>query len=141
MKRSAFWALSLSAVCVLVAGCGSDTDRVAGTVKYSDGTPLTRGTVNFEGDRASASGKINEDGSFAMSSLSEGDGVAPGEYRVYISGTEGDMVYDEATRKYSSPPPLVDAKFSNPATSGVTATVPGTESLDIVVEKPAPRSG
>ena len=92
---------------VLCVGCGSGTVAIApmapakGKVTYK-GKPLSVGTVRFEpeGVGRMASGKLQSDGSFEMSTLKEGDGAAIGVHRVYITGVDKALAKDRAFKKY-----------------------------------------
>ncbi len=66
------------------------THPVKGKVLLSDGKPLTEGTISFmpksETGRV-ATGTIQSDGSFALTTEGSGEGAAEGEYKVKISTT------------------------------------------------------
>lgn len=108
-----------------LSGCGQKFAPVTGTVKYTDGKPLTGGMIVFYPANGSealpADGQIKPDGTFTLRTKKPGDGVMPGEYTVGISGPpiEGDFVEEGTT-----PPPAVDPKFTDPQKSGLKATVP-----------------
>lgn len=88
MKNNVSKLVALVGVFMLVAcaGCGGRV-QVKGTVKFSDGTPLSYGTVNFTNDTTMCKGQIEKDGSFTMRTFKPGDGVPPGTYKVYITDT------------------------------------------------------
>ena len=80
---------------MLLAGCsgGEAMFDVNGTVKYSDGDPVTGelATIVFQPDAASAnipaksaSGTINPDGSFTLMTSEPGDGAHAGDYKVIL---------------------------------------------------------
>jgi hypothetical protein len=77
----------------LAGGCSSSDKpiKVAGTIKWSDGTPVDGAVVVFvstkEGGRE-ANGFTADDGSFELTSFSFGDGAVPGEYKVLVSRAE-----------------------------------------------------
>jgi hypothetical protein len=124
------WRRVFAFLALVVAGCGgSGGTAVSGKVKFSDGSPLTKGTVFFEGDR-SASGEINSDGTYKMGTNEPGDGVTPGKYRVYLGGDAAGGGYEESA-------PLVSSKFLIPSESGLSIDV-GSSSMtyDITVEPP-----
>ncbi len=77
-------------------GCGASGSGtmpslvpVTGKVTFK-GQPLTTGTVRFEPEDYGrpATGKLQPDGTFALTTLKEGDGVVPGHHRVSIIGTD-----------------------------------------------------
>lgn len=122
-----------------LGGCGNrEMCKVQGTVKFKDGTPLTRGVVHFEGPRYAAHGTIQPDGCYVMSSQAEGDGVAPGTYRIFIDNTEEPMVWVPEKQTYRYGQPQIPAKYAAAATSGLTFDVPGNGVFDIQLDAPAP---
>ena len=134
-----------------VSGCGKGFVSLRGTVTFSDdGAPLTTGFVYFDNGKDVARGKINADGTYVVGSLSNNDGLAPGHYKVYVQATGPDP--SGATVKLQAVPgtkpstpsdsglrvqvPLVDAKFSSSATSGLECHVDRTtKSYNIVVDR------
>lgn len=98
-----------------LVGC-SKYVGVDGTVKWSDGSPLTEGTIIFEGATHSALGDIQKDGTFKMGMVKPGEGMPPGDYKVTIAGGEGALVAPSGK-------PLYDPKFANPKETPLTATV------------------
>ncbi len=74
-----------------VSGGGSSRDTlfpVKGMVTYK-GKPVTRGLVKFEPDGygRKASGPLQADGTFVLTTEKVGDGVVAGHHQVSISGT------------------------------------------------------
>ncbi len=85
---------------------------VKGKVTYK-GQPLTKGTIRFEPDYGRmATGKIQSDGTFVLSTLSQDDGVVAGFHKVSISDTGP-----------TSKKELVPKKYLQPGTSKLTAEV------------------
>ena len=77
-------------VCLMVAGCDTlpETIPVSGSVYFND-QPLKFGTVTFqpvEGGQP-ARGQIQSDGSYRLSTFSEGDGAMLGNHRVRVMCT------------------------------------------------------
>lgn len=132
LMRASTAALVTLAIGLLIGCSGGGNSYVTGTVKFTDGQPVTTGYVQFDSDSISASGPIQPDGTYQMGSLGIDDGVPPGIYRVSLGGgaisgaSEGEPI---------GPP--VDEKFGNPSTSGLTCEVKAGESVvfDIVVEQ------
>jgi hypothetical protein len=90
-------------------GCGTSSATpvalipVKGKVTYK-GQPVTKGVVRFDSDYGRpASGQIQADGTFELTTLQPGDGVVAGEHRVYLSGLDKNLAKDRALQKYSSP--------------------------------------
>jgi len=122
--------LSILLVLLFLCGCGGDHVQVTGTVKFADGSPLTLGTVKFIGDMTQATGKI-KDGTYVLGELKPGDGIKPGQYKVVVAGA--------STGGGTSGTPviyLIDLKFEEAPTSGLTCEVKGRMKYDIKVEPP-----
>jgi hypothetical protein len=91
-------------------GCGSAPAAlpslvpVKGKVTYKN-QPLTQGIILFEPDDfgRAASGKLQSDGTFVLTTLKEGDGVVAGHHRVSISGVDKKLARDRALKKCASP--------------------------------------
>ncbi len=78
----------VSLVLLGVSGCGGGAlFPVSGKVTYKDGKPVTAGLVIFEpvGQRPSARGEIQPDGSFQLGTYGDKDGAMEGEYKVLIA--------------------------------------------------------
>jgi hypothetical protein len=109
------------AALLLVAGsgCGAGSGTMAtlipvkGKVTYK-GQPLTKGIVRFEPDGYGrpATGELQADGTFVLTTLQKGDGVVAGEHKVSITDT------GSKPRKE-----LVPKKYTIPNTSKLTAEV------------------
>jgi hypothetical protein len=110
---------------VLICGCGSsspETAEVEGIVKL-DGQPLTLGIITFtpEGGR-SATGFIQSDGTFHLTTYRDGDGALPGKHTVTITpGGTGpqarpDFDSDRPAMTSNSPIPV---KYGIPGSSGL----------------------
>lgn len=116
-------------LCVLIVGCGNK-QPLSGRVTYSDGSPLETGTVCFEQGSFLARGDIKEDGKYTVGSETADDGIPPGTYNVYIIRAEK---FPEG--RLGLPTPLIDKKYNNAATSGLTFTVDGkSREFNITVE-------
>lgn len=134
-RRSAAIA-RLFAACSLIGaaagmGCGPDAGAnsapsvskhpVSGKVTLADGKPLTKGRVvlvpKSEGAVA-ASGPITAEGTFQLSSVTEGDGAAAGTYLVWIDWDQQGSIGKGG--KLSLPFPK---KFANEDTSKLEVTI------------------
>ena len=90
------------------AGCGAGAGTppsllpVKGKVTYK-GQPLTRGVVYFEpnGYGRTASGKLESDGTFVLSTLKHADGVVAGLQKVFMTEIDTNLAKDRAFRKYT----------------------------------------
>lgn len=122
------WACVALAGASLLAGCGGKHEvvPVEGKVTYN-GTPLRFGSVAFQpeiGPRAS--GDIQPDGTFRLSTYGQFDGAIPGKHRVSVVCAEHQ---DPAAAKKNVDPegtfgrPLIPEKYYFPETSGLEVEV------------------
>ncbi|MDR1491347.1 MAG: hypothetical protein LBT05_01300 [Planctomycetaceae bacterium] len=94
-----------------LSGCGKNV-KIKGKVTLEDGTPVSNGTILFQGATKQAYGNIQEDGSYYLSSEKDGDGISFGTYKVVISGTHkpsGRKTIDEMD---TGEDPIVDMIYS-----------------------------
>ncbi|MDR0869938.1 MAG: hypothetical protein LBN39_04015 [Planctomycetaceae bacterium] len=119
---------------MLLAGCGGKA-QVTGKVTFDDGAPLTNGEVRFEAGNYLATGKIQSDGSYRLSSVGENDGVVNGSYKVSVVAME-EIVTDpnKLPAEQKAAKPLVAEKFRSGETSGLTCEVKGTTTFDFQIE-------
>ena len=123
---------------LLLQGCGNQV-AVSGKVTFSDGSPLTRGEVRFQTSTFMASGNIQPDGSYILSSLGKDDGIPAGTYTVTVTAYEAPS--DIAGKMPSDLPlvsakSLIDLKYSSPQTSGMSVDVRGSMVHNITVTAP-----
>jgi hypothetical protein len=92
------------------SGCGAsgagklpDLIPVKGKVTFK-GQPLTTGTVHFEPDDFGrpATGELQSDGTFVLSTFKEGDGVVRGHHRVSITDTISKSKATAVPKKYAN---------------------------------------
>ncbi|HBT76440.1 MAG TPA: hypothetical protein DEB39_05840 [Planctomycetaceae bacterium] len=106
-----------------------------------DGSPVPTGTIFFATPTAISQGAIQPDGTFTVGSFGADDGLPPGEYQVFFGGVEAvsEEKLPDGTVK-TTYTPLIDGKYSDAATSGLTFTVDGNNnSFDIQVDRAKPR--
>jgi hypothetical protein len=119
--------LVISVAALALTACGSTGPgmaQVSGKVTYN-GNPVTKGTVSFQSttpDGRNATGMIDPDGSYRLQTENPGDGALVGDYIVVISARDNPIL-DYIPKTPVAPKLLVPAKFENPATSGLKATV------------------
>lgn len=112
-------ALAVTLTIVSLLGCSSDGPEMAhvsGTVKYR-GEPVTQGQVVFypSGGRP-ASGIIEPDGTYRLTTFDSGDGALVGTHRVTITayevigGSPPPTSFEEEVQEASSNTPLTASK-------------------------------
>jgi hypothetical protein len=107
MRTTIFFVLMTTLV---LTGCGDP--RVAGTVKYQDGSPLTTGMLVLQNEKSQGIGELQPDGSFELYQFKKGDGLKPGTYKGYILNA---YVIDENLRTTY----LIPTKYSTIDESGI----------------------
>lgn len=120
-KRTKRLLLSVFALCFLI-GCGNEHVAVKGRAVFSeDGSPLPMGTVYLSTPTFQATGPIDKNGYFTIGSDKPGNGLPPGTYQVSVVGVYGAV---EGSSAHHFPNyPLIDMKWSNPDTSGLSLDV------------------
>ena len=120
------------------------TYPVTGTVKLSDGTPLSGGRILLRPDEDSkyaARGDIGEDGSFTLTTFKLGDGATAGTHRIMVTPPIARESLDAAARKTKRPRPMIDPKYESLTKSPLTILVVSDGSsenhFDLVVEPPS----
>ena len=108
--RRSFLFFSLLAL-VSCVGCGEAQIKAHGTVKFSDGTPLTCGIVVFTTPQFQYMGKVEQDGSFQLGGLVEKGGLPAGSYKVSIQNA---IVNDQL---------VIPVKYTSDVTSGLSFEV------------------
>lgn len=124
-----------------VVGCGSERSvhPVKGHVRSADGRRATFGTVEFKAEDGGqiASGRIEQDGSFRLSTFGDGDGAVAGRHRAIIV-----QVVNTEHLPLEKHHHVLDVhpRYARYATSGLEFTVDpgGTNDIEIVVDE-APR--
>ncbi len=88
--------------CAPGAGSSPPLIPVKGKVSFK-GQPLTRGVIKFEPDGYGrcASGQLQSDGTFVLTTDKEGDGVVAGHHQVSIAGTGSSSAKELVPRKYT----------------------------------------
>jgi hypothetical protein len=120
-----------------LSGCGNDIHPVEGKVVWKGGAlakELEGSHVVFElpEKKTSARGIIQADGTFRLSTHKPNDGAPSGEHKVLIledrknANAEGTLLA----------PALLDPRFADLKTSGLTASVkPGANAITLTVER------
>lgn len=118
---------ALGAVLLAATGCGGGGPKIVPVsgVVLIDGQPLTYGHVQVlpTGWRP-ASGRIDANGRFTLTTTAANDGCAVGTHTVVVLA--GESITPE-TMKWHAP-----QRYADPATSGLTVTISGpTDDLKI----------
>jgi hypothetical protein len=120
----------------LCGGCGPNVG-LGGKVTFSDdGSPLAVGSVVFLKGSLISRGDLQPNGTYVVGSLSDKDGLPPGTYMVYVSGAEKIIIPPGKTEDDAYREPLIDSKFTQPETSGLTLEVTkSTKKFDFQVDR------
>lgn len=118
-----------------LAGCGGGSS-VSGKVRFEDGSPLTVGVVQFVNETGSYAGRIGSDGSFRVTGDTEKKGIPNGNYSVAVVRAF-EAIPDRESDGYGTVRNLIDKKYSQAQTSGLSCTVQGKTDFNISVTKPA----
>ena len=129
-------------------GCkssGPQMVRIRGIVSYQ-GAPLTnvtQGIVRYSPKGAGsgareATGRIQPDGTFVMTTFQKDDGVVVGEYDITVSAYSGQELSRQQTEsgvQSAGPKLMIPEKYLKPSTSGLSDTVasghPGTKQIEL----------
>jgi hypothetical protein len=117
---------TLLVLSLVLLGCGPrgvETAIVKGKVTYKN-KPVPNGTVNFTPIKMgpTATGQIQPDGSYTLTTTKAGDGAVIGTHSVVIVAMQ-DNANALPEQRSPTPPPIVPMKYTSPATSDLKATV------------------
>ncbi|MCC9605862.1 hypothetical protein LOC68_20795 [Blastopirellula sp. JC732] len=134
------WAVAVC-FCILLFGCGRgaglDTAPTTGEVIYN-GKPLPYGSVSFRPKAGTpATGDIQPDGSFTMSTYRDGDGAIVGLNEVLVNVTEAHAGTSKPVDPGMEAPvakSLIPQKYTAFSTSGITFEVKKGEKNHLVIE-------
>ena len=130
---------------VALIGCDSNEKPVypvypvKGTVKYSDGKPLTDGWIEFtsmagETKGRNSNSKIDKDGNFEMETFARGKGAYAGPVVAVIS--EPASEFDPETGGVKKSNVKVLEKYKNYETSGLKYEIEKKEnSINIIIDR------
>jgi hypothetical protein len=134
-----FISMSIYLFVLTFTACGSGLCSLRRKVTFSDdGTPIPCGIVMFDNEQTRSKGKINSDGTYIVGTLSDADGIPAGTYKVSVTGTYKPAEnINSNNMDVSQSESLIDAKYANASTSGLTVTVDSKNKIfDISVESP-----
>jgi hypothetical protein len=139
---SARMLLSLSVGLLVTLGCGESGPRMypaRGKVVFSDGKPVKLGTVELLSDEhgTTATGKILEDGTFVLGTLTDSDGAAAGSHRAIVAQV---AVFDGTLQHQRDHGDMVDPVYASYTSSPLKVTIrrAARNDIELRVEK-APR--
>lgn len=136
MLRYRHFIIGLLALCwLLTSGCGDGIPKrypVRGIVQFADGSPVKTGTIELggNGSRWTASGEIQRDGSFVLTTVNPGDGAVPGEYRAVIRQLILAYLPAEGGHDHGK---LVPDRYRDYKTSDLKVTVQAGENPPLVI--------
>lgn len=120
--------LAAAGVLVVAVGCSHEASpltRVEGRITYQ-GKAVSQGVVSFTAvakpgvdGPPPAAAALESDGTYRLRAQRDIDGVLPGEYAVSVTSYRNPQQLPGQKVEYAVP-----AKYADPRTSGLTATVP-----------------
>jgi hypothetical protein len=117
--------LVVVALTSVLVGCSSDRMRTApvkGKVMYK-GKPVPNGTITFNpASGPTATGEIQADGTFVLTTYRKADGAIPGKHTVVIVAMQ-DMTNKLPEERTPLPPPIVPDKYTSAATTNLKVEV------------------
>lgn len=129
---------SLLGLLLLAGGCDDgfpDRYPTAGKVRFKDGSPVKTGTVELgiPGNQWTASGKIDREGRFVLSTIHDGDGAIAGKHKVVVRQVIIGYLPAEGGHDHGD---LVDEKYSDYRTTDLSIEIfPRENELELVLDK------
>ncbi|MDR1479362.1 MAG: hypothetical protein LBJ00_10520 [Planctomycetaceae bacterium] len=131
-KMKNFTLIFAACAVLFCVGCSKNIS-VSGTVKYTDGAPVTMGAVMFSQPDYVGAAPIQPDGSYIVSGDKAASGIPRGEYKVCVTASTPTM---NPPAGWEAGVSMIDKKYSDPEMSGLTLKVEGVTKYDIMVEYP-----
>ena len=159
VSNSIYRTINFTIACVsivsfaMLGGCGGGNPAAKGLVRASgvvtlDGNPIGGVTMTFHktqpSEKPGGACLSKQDGTFAVNTFGDGDGVFPGEYKVTLTKadvtspiSEEELLRLESVEGSVIPPLKVEEffpkKYHNKNTTDITVTIPekGTKELKI----------
>jgi hypothetical protein len=115
--------------------------KISGTVKFSDGTPITSGRIVFDDGKHSYFGTIQKDGACVTGGVKPVESIPDGVYKIWLASTEKtvDEVFNDKNELVSyNTVEQVAEKFRYVDKTDLVFEVKrgGTTTYDVVIEKP-----
>lgn len=121
-----------------LTGCGSDSFKTApvkGKIIFN-GKPVPQGTVMFVPvtPGPTATGQINSDGTYSLTTFKKGDGAVLGKHKVVVDAKNELPAVFPPGADPPTPPPIVPDKYISHATTDLVAEVhDGDNTLDFTL--------
>lgn len=122
---------------MFVAACGCSSDRVptypvTGRVQFSDGEPVRTGTVEFESEEfaTTATGSIQDDGTFVLGTYESDDGAAVGKHRAIVVQI---IIADGITKHTKDHGRAVPPRYADYSSSGLSLQVEPIEQNELII--------
>ncbi|MDR1483471.1 MAG: carboxypeptidase-like regulatory domain-containing protein [Planctomycetaceae bacterium] len=134
LKR--FFIVYFSLQLIFVAGC-SQNINVSGHVTFSDGEPVSFGSVVFETPKNCFSARLNDKGFYSVGDTKDGAGIPAGEYKIWLSGTDEEIKTGKNENDEIISKPRIHKKYTRPDSSGLTFEVKrgGEPNFDFKIER------
>ncbi|MDR1924285.1 MAG: carboxypeptidase-like regulatory domain-containing protein [Planctomycetaceae bacterium] len=118
-------------ICVVLflfanTGCSGNI-KVSGRVTFTDGEPVNFGTVCFETEKNTYTGRLDDNGNYSVGDRKDGAGIPAGEYVVWLSGT---MLVEEGEKKGEDNYEIIETERVHPK-----YTLPDAKTLKFEVKK------
>lgn len=128
--------LLLLASLLLTAGCRESGPRIypaRGRVVFADGDPVRLGTVELLSDEhgTTATGKIEQDGTFVLGTFTDSDGAAAGSHRAIVVQL---AVFDGTLQHQKDHGAMVDPLYGSYISSPLKVTIRRAERNDIELQ-------
>lgn len=133
--RVFFWGILLA---LAACGCGSDrvpTYPVSGHVQFADGEPIRTGTVELESAEfgTTATGTIQDDGTFVLGTYKSNDGAAAGTHRAIVVQI---IIADGITKHTKDHGRPVPPHYGDYSSSELSVQVMPIEQNEVVITLP-----
>jgi hypothetical protein len=125
----------------LFVGCSAAPEKtypVQGRVTYTDGQPVTAGSVELQGTAkgksVNATGEIQADGSFQLTTFQPRDGAIAGDHAITLH----EKPFEGLGENPIPPPPQIAPKYSSYGTSPLKCTIDAAKqnAIELKIDRP-----
>ena len=135
LNRRSVLACGLIISVLTMAGCGGPVGPTSGFVKFTDGTPVTSGSIELRRrtDRERFSSRIGVDGSFQPVDKDGRVGIEPGNYEVVVVQI---VLTEDLAKEAHTHGGTVPRRYADYYTSGLRIEIESgdTDPIEITVE-------